>query len=273
MAGNEQDRDALADQLGAIALEASRLLRDMQGHIGGHRVKEDGSPTTDADIAAERLIIERLRALMPDVPVVAEESASAASAGRSFFLVDPLDGTKDFMRGGPEYTVNIALVRDGRPVAAAVAAPSLGRIWIAGDTTRAGEFGPDGDEVTWRPVQARPAPAEGLVALVSRRHGDEVSEACLDAFPIAERRGSSSSIKFCLIASGEADIYVRCGPTMEWDTAAGDHVVTAAGGHVIGPDGGPIRYGQADRGYRSRPFAAIGDPTLAQRLKLPESTA
>ena len=125
----------------------------------------------------------------------------------------------------------------------------------------------------WMPVRARPAPATDLVALVSRRHGDAATDACLAALPIGSRRMASSALKFCLIASGEADIYVRCGPTMEWDTAAGDHILCRAGGLVVGPGGTPLTYGHEHRGYRNGPFAAVGDPALAPRLSLPSPPA
>ena len=112
-------------------------------------------------------------------------------------------------------------------------------------------------------------PEAGLLALGSRRHGDPESTACLAALPVLETRSAGSALKFGLIAAGEADIYVRCGPTMEWDTAAGDHIVTAAGGRVVIPGGGPIRYGRFAAGYRNGPFAALGDPILADSLALP----
>ena len=125
----------------------------------------------------------------------------------------------------------------------------------------------------WEPVRVRPAPADGLVALVSRRHGDVATEACLKALSIGTLRTASSAVKFCLIASGEADVYVRCGATMEWDTAAGDHVLTRAGGCVVKAGGGILTYGRHDRGYVNGPFAALGDAALAARLDLPLAAA
>lgn len=262
------DHDAVAFRLAEIAVEAGQLLRRMQASPGEARIKGDGSPTTAADAAAEELILSRLAQSWPGVPSVAEESANHAAPGEHFFLVDPLDGTKDFLHGTGEYTVNVALVAGSRPVAGAVAAPSIGRIWAAGREAQAGEIGPDG-EVAWRALKVRPAPPSGLVALVSRRHGDDATDACLATLSIATRRTASSALKFCLIASGEADIYVRCGPTMEWDTAAGDHILSRAGGVVISAGGGPLVYGREQAGYKNGPFAALGDPTLARRLSLP----
>ena len=261
------DHDSIAHQLADIAIEAGELLRRMESDAGAPRIKGDGSPTTAADLAAEDLILSHLARIWPGVPLVAEETANQAAPGEHFFLVDPLDGTKDFIHGTGEYTVNIALIAGTRPVAGVVAAPALGRIWIAGKSAQAGNIAPGA--IAWSPLKVRPAPATGLIALVSRRHGDEASDACLATLSIGTRRTASSALKFCLIAAGEADIYVRCGPTMEWDTAAGDHILSRAGGAVIGAGGGPLRYGQEHAGYRNGPFAALGDPALARRLSLP----
>jgi 3'(2'), 5'-bisphosphate nucleotidase len=269
---DEEAREEIAARLGMIALEAGRLLRRFETSRE-FRTKPDGSPTTPADLAAEELILRRLREAWPEVPAVAEETANAVVPGEVFFLVDPLDGTRDFLHCEGEYSVNIALVAAGRPVAAAIASPALQRVWIAGATARAAAIPSDSgtllDALLWAPIRVRPAPADGLVALVSRRHGDAATEACLKALSIGTLRTASSAVKFCLIASGEADVYVRCGATMEWDTAAGDHVLTRAGGCVVKAGGGPLAYGRHDRGYVNGPFAALGDPALAARLDLP----
>ena len=266
--------DDIALSLAPIAVETAHLLRGMENASIERHIKEDGSPTTAADMAAEELIIRRLNEAWPGIPIVAEETASTAQTGEFFFLVDPLDGTRDYIHGTGEYSLNIALVRGTRPLAAAVAAPALGSIWIAGTTARASSLPREGDSTfDWQGIKVRPTPAEGLVALVSRRHGDIATEACLSALSISTRRMTSSALKFCLIASGEADIYVRCGATMEWDTAAGDHILCCAGGSVVGPGGIPLSYGHEDRGYRNGPFAAIGDITLAPRLDLPAAVA
>jgi 3'(2'), 5'-bisphosphate nucleotidase len=264
------DPDDVARSLGLIAIEAGRGLAAVRDRRAGHRAKEDGSPTTAADLESERLILDRLAQAWPGIPAVAEESAAAGHPGELFFLVDPLDGTRDYLTGAGEYSVNIALVRGSRPVAAAVAAPSDGRVWVAGTATLVGRIPESGDVVDWAPTRARPAPSGGLVALVSRRHGDEATEACLRVLDVGERRAASSAYKFGLIASGEADLYVRCGPTMEWDTAAGDHVVAMAGGLVVGPDGLPLAYGRNERGFLNGPFAAMGDTGIASRLSLPQ---
>lgn len=266
--------DELALRLAPIAAEAARLLRSMENALIEKHMKPDGSPTTAADLAAEELIIRRLHEIWPGVPIVAEETASTAHAEEVFFLVDPLDGTGDYIRGTGEYSVNLALVRGTRPVAAVVAAPALGSIWIAGTRARMSAMPADGDGTfDWRDIRVRNAPEEGLVALVSRRHGDSATEACLSTLSIGTRRMTSSALKFCLIASGEADIYVRCGATMEWDTAAGDHVLCCAGGSVVGPGSVPLTYGHEERGYRNGPFAAMGDASLAPKLDLPGAAA
>jgi 3'(2'), 5'-bisphosphate nucleotidase len=244
----------------------------MESALVDKRIKDDGTPTTAADLAAEELIIRRLNEAWAGVPVVAEETSSTVQPDDYFFLVDPLDGTGDFIHGTGEYSVNIALIHGDRPVAAVVAAPAMGSVWIAGNTARRSPL-PDGQstDFAWQETRVRPAPEKDLVALVSRRHGDIATEACLSVLSIGTRRMTSSALKFCLIASGEADVYVRCGPTMEWDTAAGDHILCCAGGSVVGPGGAPLTYGHEDRGYLNGPFAAIGDAALAPRLDLPVS--
>lgn len=264
-------RQELVEGLTEIALAAGEVLRRMQGGVEA-RWKDDGTPTTGADLAAERLILRRLRASWPAIPIVAEETACTAAAGRLFFLADPLDGTKCYLAGEDEYTVNIALVADGRPVAGVLLAPALGRVWRAGEGAQGARFDPASPgALAWAPLRTRPAPEIGAVALVSRRHGDAASEAAIAGLTRPERRCASSAVKFGLVAAGEADLYVRCARTMEWDTAAGDAVVTAAGGTVVGPDGAPLTYGHRERGYANGCFAALGDPALAARLPLPST--
>ncbi|MHC2104327.1 MULTISPECIES: 3'(2'),5'-bisphosphate nucleotidase CysQ family protein [unclassified Methylobacterium] len=266
------ERERIAAVLAEIACAAGEVLRRYHRGPCPHALKPDGSPSSAADVEAEALIVAALAARFPGITVVAEESTPASELAvrpsQNFFLVDPLDGTRDFLAGTPDYSVNIALVAGERPVAAALVAPGLGRAWWAGAATVEGPV-IDGRPGAGSPVQARPAPRSGLVALGSRRHGDPETATCLAALPVSETRQTGSALKFGLIAAGEADVYVRCGPTMEWDTAAGDHILAAAGGCVVVPGGGPIRYGCYREGYRNGPFAALGDPDLAAGLALP----
>ncbi len=222
-------RDPVAEALAGIACEAGRILRGFHGGDCPHVVKPDGSPASLADARSEELIVSALTARFPGIPVIAEETSCTAPPAPLFFLVDPLDGTRDFLAGNEQYCVNICLVQGDRPVAAALAAPGLGRVWAAGLTAREASIR-EGRPTAFHPVTVREAPADGLVALVSRLHGDSATDACLERLAVGERRVTSSALKFCLIAAGEADIYIRCAPTMEWDTAAGDHVLTMAGG-------------------------------------------
>jgi 3'(2'),5'-bisphosphate nucleotidase len=220
---------------------------------------------TAADQAAEAIILAHLASAAPGVPVVAEEQAAAGGApvvaGR-FFLVDPLDGTKEFVAGRDEFTVNIALVEHGVPVLGVVGAPALGRLF-AGDVARRVAFelraAAASLEPLRLPLKVRATPPGGPVAVASRSHGSDATEAWLAAAGVAGRVSIGSSLKFCLLAAGEADVYPRFGPTMEWDTAAGHAVVLAAGGVVREPDGRPLRYGKP--GFRNPSFiASAGDP-------------
>ena len=218
------------------------------------RVKSDRSPVTDADEEAEKLILAELAKEFPDVPVVAEEEAAAgrvAKVDRRFFLVDPVDGTKEFVKRGGEFTVNIGEVVDGVPVAGVVFAPAIGRLF-AGDENGAFEF--DGD--TPRPIAARAPAADGLVAVASRSHPDPKTDEYLKSLTIKGLTNAGSSLKFCLLAAGEADIYPRAGQTCEWDTAAGHAVLRAAGGDVTTWEGAPFVYGKPK--FLNGPFIARG---------------
>jgi 3'(2'), 5'-bisphosphate nucleotidase len=268
------DTDRAAETLGAIALEAARFLAAVEDRTVGQQFKPDGSPSTAADLESERMVLAGLAQHFPDIPVVAEESVDARVAPTGlYFLVDPLDGTKDYLSGKGEYSVNVALMDGDRPIAAALAVPVLGRVWVAGKSCRVAPIPESGACTQWTEARVRPVPETGAVALASRRHGDPVTEACLEQLGVRERHNASSAAKFGLVASGEADVYVRCGPTMEWDTAAGDHIVTAAGGVVMGPGGGPLTYGHAERGFLNAAFAAFGDHDLARRCTLPDQAA
>jgi 3'(2'), 5'-bisphosphate nucleotidase len=219
------------------------------------RIKADRSPVTDADEEAEKLILAELAAQFPGVPVVAEEEAAAgriADVGAHFFLVDPVDGTKEFIRRGGEFTVNIGEVKDGVPVAGVVFAPAIGRLFVGA----AGEGAFELSGGTLKAIVARNPPPDGLVAVSSKSHPDAQTDALLKTLNIAGHVNAGSSLKFCLVAAGEADIYPRAGQTMEWDTAAGHAVLAAAGGSVTGWDGTPFRYGKP--GFYNTAFIARG---------------
>jgi 3'(2'), 5'-bisphosphate nucleotidase len=234
--------------------------------------KADSSPVTEADERAERVILQRLAGLSPGVPVVAEESVAAGRvppAADRFFLVDPLDGTKEFISRNGEFTVNIALVEKGVPTVGVVYAPALGRIF-AGDA--AGAFSADvrdGEVGPFARIRVRPAPDGGLVVVGSRSHGSPETDAYVARLAVREFRSAGSSLKFCLLACGEADIYPRFGRTMEWDTAAGDAVLRAAGGAMVQPDGSPFLYGKRDQGhdadFANGPFVAASSEALLGR--------
>lgn len=265
---SDASRDDVAASLAEIACGAGEILRRYHGGDCPHQLKPDGSPASLADMRSEEFIVAALNRLWPEIPVIAEETSGEAKAAELFFLVDPLDGTRDFLAGVPEYSVNICLIWNDRPIAAALAAPGLGRCWYAGSHALEAPMR-DGRLGEPRPISARTPPREGLVALVSRCHGDAETDACLDSLPIVLRRVTSSALKFGLLAAGEADVYVRCVPTMEWDTAAGDHILAVAGGWVVGPDGARLTYGHRGRFYRNGPFAAFGECDQAPPVPLP----
>jgi 3'(2'), 5'-bisphosphate nucleotidase len=258
------DPAALLPRLVAIAVEAGARIVALRDRPVAVTAKGDGSPLSEADLAAEAIIAASLAKAAPGIPVVSEEGAEHCTPpdGPAFLLVDPLDGTKEFLGPSGEFTVNIALVMAGQPVCGVVHAPALRRIWrgIAGQGAACGELAPDGDPagIAWRPIRARPRPAN-LVAVASRSHPDKATETFLAALPVAERHSIGSSLKFCLVAEGTADVYPRLAPTMEWDTAAGQAVLEAAGGRVTTPEGAPFRYGKAGQGFRNGPFVAWGD--------------
>lgn len=250
--------DAIARSFADIAREAGAAIMRVYAKECTARFKDDRSPVTEADEVAEAIILERLAKVMPDVPVVAEECAAKGvipDVGTRFILVDPLDGTKEFLNRNGEFTVNIALIDHGRPVAGCVFAPAVDVLYAGGDTAWRVH---DGVEEA---IATRAYPKEGLTALCSRSHPDAKSEAFLAEYPIASRREAGSSLKFCRVAEGVADVYPRFGPTMEWDVAAGHAVLAAAGGTVVMPDGEDFRYGKADAGFRNIAFVAWGQDT------------
>jgi len=220
--------------------------------------KADQSPVTEADTRAEAIILEHLKRVAPDIPVIAEEAHGGGSGfdpGPVFFLVDPLDGTAEFVNRRDEFTVNIALVEAGVPTLGLVFAPARGRLFRGADGAGAVEIGPD--DTAW-PIKARCPPASGPVAIASRSHCDAATTAYLADIGIASTISAGSSLKFCLLATGEADIYPRFGPTCEWDTAAGHAILLAAGGGMSSLAGGQFIYGKADTSFLNPGFLAWG---------------
>jgi 3'(2'), 5'-bisphosphate nucleotidase len=263
---NDSAQNDLAFAFGAIASEAGQAI--MAVYTPGMKVaaKANGSPVSEADTAAELLILDGLTRLLPEVPVVAEESydvGAHTAAPARFILVDPLDGTREFVSGSNEFTVNIALVENGEPVVGCVYAPALKQIYLGGTEAFCAALEPGASlpaPEAMRRLSTVSYPKDGLRAMASRSHLDAESEAYLQKLKIGAFRAAGSSLKFCMIAQGDGDIYPRLAPTMEWDTAAGQAVLTAAGGCVIGRDGSPFRYGKA--GFRNDGFVAWGRQPL-----------
>ncbi len=254
--------------LASIALRAGALIMDVYKTDFDVVSKDDASPVTEADQKAELLILEALGQMAPDIPVLAEEAVAAGhipEIADRFFLVDPLDGTKEFINKRGEFTVNIALIEHGRPVMGVVYAPALDRLFVADSISSAwqaiarpgAQVPPDSER---RPMKIRHA-SGGVTAIASKSHRTPETDAFLENFDIAEFISAGSSLKFCLIAAGEADLYPRMGRTMEWDTGAGQAVVEAAGGRVLQEDGQPLLYGKTERGYDNPHFIVYGDVT------------
>ncbi|MGH6887175.1 MAG: 3'(2'),5'-bisphosphate nucleotidase CysQ [Kiloniellales bacterium] len=249
---------ALAERLVEIAEQAGQAILRIAREGFDVTRKADNSPVTAADEAAEAIILPALEALAAGVPIVAEERVSREGlpeivSAASFWLVDPLDGTRGFVEGKDDYTVNIALVRGRLPVAGVVHVPPMGKTWAAaGSIALLCESGK-----APRPLAVRRMPAEGATVVASRHHGDPKRlEQFLAGAKVAGHTNIGSSIKFCLVAAGEADIYPRFGRTMEWDTAAGHAVLLAAGGEVTTLEGAPLTY--AKDGFENPPFVARG---------------
>jgi 3'(2'), 5'-bisphosphate nucleotidase len=242
---------------GAAILAVNRLAMKIDG-------KGDGSPVTEADLAADRIIAEGLARIIPEVPALSEERVHLAKPPfvGSFFLIDPLDGTKEFVAGRDEFTVNLALAVNGTPLLGIIGAPALGLIW-RGLVGRGAERLAPGCSA--EPIHTRPIPKRGepWIVAVSRSHGDARSEAFIDARPGAVRQKLGSAVKFGRVAEGAADIYPRLAPTSEWDIAAGHAIVTAAGGKVTDGSGGPLRFGAGAKDFIVPEFIAWGDPKAA----------
>lgn len=244
------NHQSLIDALVPVAHEAGRAIMSVHARGVVADIKNDGSPVTEADRAAEAIVLEALARIAPEITVISEENVQSHSldAPDRFFLVDPLDGTKEFLRldGKGAFTVNIALVENRTPVLGVVFAPALDRIFTGSRFLGAHE----GSEK----IHVREVPSGGVVAVASASHRDDQTNAWLEERGISNTVSIGSSLKFCMVAAGEADVYPRFGPTMEWDTAAGDAILRAAGGTMSNPDGSLFLYGKP--GYRNGAFVA-----------------
>ena len=238
------------EELTELTAHAAATILDLAGHADV-RTKADGSPVTEADEAAETIICAGLGRVAPGVPIISEEQAArerpAGIERGSYFLVDPLDGTREFIAGRDEYTINIALMTDGAPMLGIICAPALGLTWrgvVDHGAERMARTA--GDSARPAAIHVRPRPARDIAIVVSRSHLDARTRVYIEDFPQAKLVQSGSSIKFCRVAEGSADIYPRLAPTRDWDIAAGHAILKAAGGSVIAPDGSALRYGTPD---------------------------
>ena len=237
--------------------------------------KGDGSPVTEADLAADRIIAEGLARLVPEIPTLSEERVHLARPpyDGSYFLTDPLDGTKEFIAGRSEFTINLALVTNGTPVLGIIGAPALGMVWRGLVGRGAERLTKEGSVV--EPIRTRSHPGGGdpWIVAVSRSHADSRTEAFIARRPGAIREVLGSAVKFGRVAEGRADIYPRLAPTSEWDVAAGHAVVTAAGGKITDGHGADLKFGRGRRGADGQPgfivpeFIAWGDPEASARAR------
>ncbi len=262
-----EGRNQLALAFAQIASDAGVAVMEVFNSDFETRTKADASPVSDADERAEEIILARLADILPGVPVLAEEEAAREGVehrdlGDLFLLVDPVDGTKEFINKRKDFTVNIALISKGDAICGAVYAPARKEMYAGGATALYWENFAPGDIVeaeTATSLQTRTREPGTLTAVASSSHLDDKTKAFLDSLKITDIKSIGSSLKFCLVALGKADVYPRWGPTMEWDTAAGHAVLNAAGGVVLTPEGAPFTYGLRDEGYLNGPFIAWGN--------------
>lgn len=266
------DMRRLAEDLLSVALAAARVQMSYFGAGVEVERKADHSPVTAADRQSEEIILKALARIAPGVAVIAEEAVTAGHVPElagPFFLVDPLDGTNGFVKGRTAFTINIALIEDRQPTFGLVYAPALADLYVTlspGEAANAqlepGSTASTLAEAGLKPIRSRVPDPNALFALVSQSHLTRATERFLDGYNVIERKAISSSLKFGLIARGEADLYPRVGPTSEWDTAAGHAVLAAAGGTVTELDGSPLLYGNKDRRFVNSDFVAWGRTPL-----------
>jgi len=252
-------------QLNALltaVFKAGRVIMAIRERGVKTLTKNDGSPVTLADQQAEVILLHAIHQQFPQIPIIAEEAAEAGkipTIADRFFLVDPLDGTKEFIQSGTDFTVNIGLIEHGMPVFGIVYAPASGQLYVGETPNRAWQahvdclFAPD--TIAQQTLQVAQPDQQNIRAVASRSHRDEQTNNWLQARNIAQVVAAGSSIKFCVLARGDADVYPRFGPTMQWDTAAGHAVLLGAGGQVMGVDGQPFLYGKTTQ---ERPFLNPG---------------
>lgn len=252
------DRDAVLQAITRLAIDAGdKIMLIYQQDFDVAR-KEDSSPVTEADVAAEKIILAGLAEIAPDIPVLAEESVAAGTipdiSKGTFWLVDPLDGTKEFIHKRGEFTVNIALIENNRPTMGVIHVPAKGVSYFASGSGKVWRRD-DGGEA--RPISVRKAPAEGLTVVASRSHRTPETDDYIAKFNVADLVSAGSSLKLCLVAEGAADLYPRLGRTMEWDIGAGQAILEAAGGRVETLDGEVLKYGKD--GHDNPYFVAKGN--------------
>lgn len=261
----------LIDQLTTIVSRAAAAILAIRAEALHARAKADQSPVTAADEASEAIILDEVSRLLPGVPIISEEAGvptSAISAAADVILVDPVDGTRELVAGRDEFTVNLGLLRAGRPAFGIIAAPALGLIWRTAPGGGAQRLllapgAPARAATQCIPIRTRPMPKSGIVAAVSRSHFDPATDAFLARLGDVTRMAEGSAIKFCHVAEGTADVYPRLAPTYPWDVAAGHAILMAAGGTITTPDRAPLTYClEADR-MRIPGFVAWGDPAAA----------
>jgi 3'(2'), 5'-bisphosphate nucleotidase len=255
-------KDALLAAMVAAAVAGGRSACLARTGPLSVRLKADSSPVTKADIAVDAILHDHMSSAAPGITLVSEErSLIDVSRSSAFLLIDPIDGTKEFMANRDDFTINVALVEDGRASMGVVCAPARGKVY-AGDVDAGTAFAcdmTDGDAASFprRRIRARTPPGTGIVAAVSRSHGTTETDAYLRQHSVIDTLAVGSSLKFCVLADGQADIYPRLGRTMEWDTAAGHAVLVAAGGSVcVMEHGAELSYGKA--GFFNPPFVARG---------------